>query len=124
MFRGLHTLRGRLYPIRPQNVSAPCAKFELVLIKIQQAKILREILYKVHALRSCKGLHNRFDHTSAITISLPPWPIYSTLSSFAAWNLRTVLWSRPCASILVRMALPPTGISSTWAAGRWGAPLL
>src|SRR6267142_533717 len=26
-FRGLHTLHGRLCPTRPENVSAPCAKF-------------------------------------------------------------------------------------------------
>src|SRR5579864_6627124 len=55
MFRDLRSLRGRLCPIRLENPSAPCAKFELVPVKIQQAKILREILSKVHALPIMQG---------------------------------------------------------------------
>src|SRR5690349_7462601 len=70
MFRDLRSLRGRLCPIHPENVSAPYAKFELVPLKIQQTKILIEILSKVHVPPIMKGFAYRSVCTSAITISV------------------------------------------------------
>src|SRR5882724_11974144 len=41
MLRGLRNLHGRLCPTHPEYVSAPCAKFDSIPVKIQQAKLLR-----------------------------------------------------------------------------------
>ena len=51
MFRGPHTLHGRLCPTRPDKVSAPCAKFDSIPAKLQQAKLPRIIVLKTHALK-------------------------------------------------------------------------
>lgn len=47
---GPHTLHGRLCPTHPETVSAPCAKFDSIPIKIQQAKFPRTMVLKRRAL--------------------------------------------------------------------------
>ncbi len=42
--RGLHIPHGRLRPSHLDNVSAPCAKFDSIPAKIQQAKVLRTMV--------------------------------------------------------------------------------
>jgi hypothetical protein len=46
--RGPHILHGRLCPIRPENFSAPCAKFASIPPKLQQAKLPRTTALKTH----------------------------------------------------------------------------
>jgi hypothetical protein len=69
MFPGPHTLHGRRCPIHPDKISEPCAKFDSIPAKIQQAKFLRTMVFKARACECMKCLHVRAVAVLAITIN-------------------------------------------------------
>src|SRR4029077_4981911 len=57
--RGLHNPRAPRFPTRPSVSSAPCTKSDSFPPKYQLAKVLREVLPKVHVpCETGKGLHS------------------------------------------------------------------